>query len=252
MVRLTRKIIPAILLASQLASTPILVLAQETCSGIYKTETKTSSDDSSKNKSKKNSDLIQEKISELIPVSKKVANDISTQKEIEKQEEEARKIAEEKARHEQEIIDTAVETPLCISGSTVKSYMDGAKVTNKLSAQYLLLQTMHINEKGNYETDDGYIGVALGSYYGPIGTKYIVTLSTGKVLKVIKADAKADEHVYNGCNHKQDNSMMELIIDTATAGSYYGTIGGYVAGGNFNNVDDYNGAIVDMKKVTIE
>lgn len=133
--------------------------------------------------------------------------------------------------------------------SKVKSYMDGAKVTNTASRQYQLLQTMHINEQGFYSTDDGYIGVALGSYYGAIGTKYTVTLENGRTIKVIKADEKADIHVYNGCYHRQDGSVMEFIIDTQTAGNYWGFRNGYVLGGNFNNAEEFQGQIVDIRLV---
>lgn len=196
--------------------------------------------------------LTDEKIAELQSISEIVQASIEQQKEEARKKDLERKEKEAKEAHEKALIDSAVEVPLCISGSTVKSYMDGAKVTNVATAQYQLLQTMHINEKGNYETDDGYIGVALGSYYGPIGAKYIVTLSTGKTLKVIKADAKADQDVYDGCYHKEDSSMMELIIDTKTAGDYYGVVNGYVSAGNFDNQDEYHGAIVSMKRVADE
>lgn len=196
--------------------------------------------------------LTDEKIAELQSISEIVQASVEQQKEETRKKDLERKEKEAKEAHEKALIDSAVEVPLCISGSTVKSYMDGAKVTNVATAQYQLLQTMHINEKGNYETDDGYIGVALGSYYGPIGAKYIVTLSTGKTLKVIKADAKADQDVYDGCYHKEDSSMMELIIDTKTAGDYYGVVNGYVSAGNFDNQDEYHGAIVSMKRVADE
>lgn len=133
--------------------------------------------------------------------------------------------------------------------SATKTYMDAAKVTNTASNQYKLLQTMHINDQGIYATDDGYLGVALGSYFGPIGSKYLVTLENGVTLKVIKADEKADIHVYNGCYHREDGSVMEFIIDTETAGNYFGTVGGYVLGGNFNNYEGFRGQIVAMEKV---
>ena len=149
------------------------------------------------------------------------------------------------------IYETAEEIPLCYEGSTTKSYMDGSTVTDTASIQYQLLSSMHINEKGHYETDDGYIAVALGSYYGAVGTKYIITLDNGISFKAIKADQKADEHVYNGCQHRQDGSMLEFILDTEVAGNYYGMKNGYVAGGNLNNVSEFNGAIVSIKCVTV-
>lgn len=160
--------------------------------------------------------------------------------------------SDEERSHDELVRSTAEEIPLCDEGSTVKSYMDGSTVTDTNSAQYQLLSTMHINEKGHYETDDGYIAIALGSYYGPVGTKYIVELNTGITFKAIKADQKSDEHVYNGCQHRIDGSMLEFILDTEVAGNYFGIKNGYVCGGNLNNSLDYNGAITSIKRVTID
>lgn len=160
--------------------------------------------------------------------------------------------SDEEKTHEELIRSTAEEIPLCYEGSTVKSYMDGSAVTNTESAQYQLLSQMHINERGHYETDDGYIAIALGSYYGPVGTKYIIELDSGITFKAIKADQKSDEHVYNGCQHQIDGSMLEFILDSDTAGNYYGIKNDYVCGGNLNNSPDFNGAITSIKRVTVE
>ena len=160
--------------------------------------------------------------------------------------------SDEERSHDELVRSTAEEIPLCEEGSTVKSYMDGSTVTNTASVQYQLLSTMRINEKGQYETDDGYIAIALGSYYGPVGSKYIIELDTGITFKAIKSDQKSDEHVYNGCQHRVDGSMLEFILDTETAGNYFGMKNGYVCGGNLNNSSDYNGAITSIKKVTID
>lgn len=140
---------------------------------------------------------------------------------------------------------------LCAEGNTTKSYMDGATVTDETSNQYQLLSQMHVNDRGHYETDDGFLAVALGSYYGPVGTKYIITLDSGVQLKAIKADEKADEHMIGGCTHYQDGSMMEFILDSETAANYYGEMNGYVAGGNLNNIDMWKGAIVSIQRVDL-
>lgn len=140
---------------------------------------------------------------------------------------------------------------LCAEGNTTKSYMDGATVTDTTSNQYQLLSQMHVNDRGHYETDDGFLAIALGSYYGPVGTKYIITLDSGVQLKAIKADEKADEHMIGGCTHYQDGSMMEFILDSETAANYYGEVNGYVAGGNLNNIDMWKGAIVSIQRVDL-
>lgn len=139
---------------------------------------------------------------------------------------------------------------VCGIDTTTKSYEDGAMLTNVNSPQWDLLQKMQINKNGIYTTKDGYLGVALGSIYGNIGTKYEIELQSGKTLKVIKLDEKADVDTVNGCYHKSDGSMLEFVIDTATAAKNYGIAeNGYVLSGNFNNHSDYNGAIIKMSKV---
>lgn len=157
----------------------------------------------------------------------------------------------EQQEYEKRIRETSEEIPLCAYGIYTKSYMDADTVTDEDSLQYKLLSQMHINEKGLYETDDGYVAIALGSYYGGVGTKYLITLDTGVTFKAIKADEKADEHVYDGCIHKVDGSMMEFILDTDKASQYFGLSNGYVAGGNLNNSNDYRGDIVEIRQVTI-
>ena len=82
---------------------------------------------------------------------------------------------------------------------------------------------MHVDEEtGLLMDDEGFIGVALGSYFGPIGTKYYVTLSEGQTIPIVKIEAKADQHVSNGCEHLEDHSVIEMVIDADIAGEYYG------------------------------
>lgn len=110
------------------------------------------------------------------------------------------------------------------------------------------MSTLTYDERGLYQTEDGYLAVALGDFYGSVGDKFRVTLDTGIVLKVIRADTKADSNVVNQCYHKEDGSILEFIIDTPTALSYYGTTNGLVANGNFNNIDEFKGNIIKIEK----
>lgn len=145
---------------------------------------------------------------------------------------------------------TKQEVGVCGINLSTKTYEAGDAITDVTSPQYALIQTMHPNEKGMYVTDDGYIGVALGSVYGAIGTKYEITLDTGIVLNVIKLDEKADKDTVSGCYHASDGSMIEFVIDVQKAMQYYGTISNeYILNGNFNNHSDYEGNIVSMKKI---
>lgn len=142
------------------------------------------------------------------------------------------------------------------SSSNVKTYMSYRAITTRSSAQY---QYIHNNMYVDQETGllrnkehPEYIGVALGSYYGKIGSMYEFTLDTGKVLKVVKVDAKSDNHTYNGCYHRQDGSVIELVIDTNIAKNHYGTgSNGYILNGNFNNSPDFYGRITGVQKVSV-
>lgn len=133
------------------------------------------------------------------------------------------------------------------SSSNKKTYMSYTAITNKNSTQYKFINNfMHVDETTGllkYNEDSEFIGVALGSYFGPIGSMYEFTLSTGKTIKAIKVEAKSDNHTIDGCYQKYDNSVIEFVIDVDKAKSYYSKLNG-----NFNNTTDFNGEIVAIKK----
>ena len=140
------------------------------------------------------------------------------------------------------------ELELC-STSKVKTYMEYKMITSKSSDQYIYIQEhMKVNEKGLLVDKEGYIGIALGSYFGDIGTKYLITLSNGQTIKAVKIEAKADEHTNNGCEQRWDKSVIEFVIDTDIAKGYYGVeTNGYIAHGNFNNIEEFKGNIQRME-----
>lgn len=139
------------------------------------------------------------------------------------------------------------------STSSVKTYMSYRLITSTTSAQYRYISgymTVDL-ETGLLIDEDGFIGVALGSYFGEIGSRYYITLDTGVVLPVVKIESKADEHTHNGCSASSDGSVIEFVIDTDIASSYFGTAtNGYILSGNFNNYDIFNGSIIAIEKVT--
>jgi hypothetical protein len=142
----------------------------------------------------------------------------------------------------------AVKIDVCNNSST-KTYMDYRAITNKKSKQYQFIQAnMTADERGYLIDNEGYIGVALGSYFGNIGTRYIFKLSSGTELKVVKVEVKDDDHTNNGCEQKWDGSVIEFVIDTQKAKNYYGIASnGYINSGNFNKV--FNGKIIEIEKV---
>ena len=147
---------------------------------------------------------------------------------------------------EEVIIEEPIEKtlPVCYY-SSVKSYMDYKAITNKSSEQYKYIKAyMTVNEKGLLVDEDGYIGIALGSYFGDIGSKYQITFSTGLSINVVKIEAKADIHTNNGCEQMYDKSVIEFVVDVDKAGEYYGvSSNGYILSGNFNNHRDFYGTI---------
>jgi hypothetical protein len=142
----------------------------------------------------------------------------------------------------------AVKIDVCNNSST-KTYMDYRAITNKKSKQYQFIQAnMTADERGYLIDNEGYIGVALGSYFGNIGTRYRFILEGGIELKIIKVEAKADKHTNNGCEQKWDKSVIEFVIDTQKAKNYYGIASnGYINSGNFNKV--FSGKIIEIEKV---
>lgn len=149
----------------------------------------------------------------------------------------------------------SIEIEVC-SNSTAKTYMDYRATTVVSSAQYQFIHNNLVVDKntGFLYDKDGFIAVALGSYYGEIGDRYYVTLDTGVVIPVVKAEAKASEDTdYSGCYQKYDMSVIEFVIDSDYAGNYFGFgSNGLVLNGNYNNYSLFRGNIVKFEKVTDE
>lgn len=125
--------------------------------------------------------------------------------------------------------------------------MDYRTITNTSSRQYQFIKAnMNVGENGLLYTDDQYIGVALGSYYGDIGDKFVLTFEDGREVKVIKIDAKADIHTIDGCYQYLDGSMIELVIDTERALESFQQA---MLMGDFNYSDLFNGSIVSVHKM---
>lgn len=133
-----------------------------------------------------------------------------------------------------------------------KTYMDYRSITNRDTAQwkYIYSDTISVDDKGFLVTEDGYIGVALGTYFGPVGTKYIFTLDTGIELKVVKVEVKSDKHT---CEHNYkagSNDVIEFVIDTKAQYMQNNIWGnGLIFQGNFNNCEDFKGNIIRIQEV---
>lgn len=143
------------------------------------------------------------------------------------------------------------------SRSSTKTYMDYRAITARGSKQYKYIhEYMTVDEETGFLYDeDGFIGVALGSYYGEIGDRYYITLDSGVVLPVVKIDEKADGDTINGCAHSSDSSVIEFVIDTdyASSSDYFGRSGnGLIVSGNYNNYELFKGKIDKVEEVSDE
>lgn len=147
------------------------------------------------------------------------------------------------------------EIGVCASG-IAKTYMDYRSTTVRNSRQYQFIHNNLTVDKttGFLYDEDGFIGVALGSYYGEIGDRFYFTLESGIVLPLVKCEEKAGGDTdINGCYHLSDNSVIEFVIDKDYALNYFGRLSNdYILNGNYNNYDLFKGPIVKVEKVLAE
>lgn len=114
---------------------------------------------------------------------------------------------------------TNVNAAYC-GGGSFKSWMTKGALS-KSSAQYKYL-TNHTTARadGLLVTDDGYIAVAMGPYFGKLGDKYHVTFSNGQTTKVVHVDTKA--HYKPGCERiaSRDGSVIEVILSGKSSSAF--------------------------------
>ncbi len=137
---------------------------------------------------------------------------------------------------------------------SAKTYMCYRKITDKTSRQYEYIYNsgeITVNDNGFLVTDDRYIGVAMGSYFGDIGSKYIMYLDNGKIIKVVKVEAKADDDTCNnGFMGAVNNDVIEFVVDSQSPYMQRRKrSNGLIYGGNFNNYYEFNGNIISIRKV---
>lgn len=91
--------------------------------------------------------------------------------------------------------------------------MDGKKTTDETSQAYQQLSKMKI-ENGLYKQDI-YVGIAISKYYGNIGDKFRITLSSGQVFYAIMCETKKSHELDNNYAHP-DGSIIEFVVDAHT------------------------------------
>lgn len=134
--------------------------------------------------------------------------------------------------------------------SSFKTYMSYKCITDRSSPQYKLQQksSSKTDENGlRYTKINGkkFIHIALGSYYGTtIGTKYRITLSTGKTFYGVLADQKANAHTNSTHQYTVRNGdVIEFIIDNNKLNKNIRFMGDVSA------VKKYSGKVKKIEKV---
>ena len=137
--------------------------------------------------------------------------------------------------------------------SGAKTYMDYRMTTVVSSRQYQFIHNKLTVDKttGFLYDNEGFIAVALGSYYGTIGDRFYFTLDSGVILPLVKAEEKADVDTdATDCYHLIDTSIIEFVIDADYAGEYFwDNKNGLVLNGNYNNCSLFSGDIEKVEKV---
>lgn len=137
--------------------------------------------------------------------------------------------------------------------SSWKTWMDYNKVTNTYSPQYKFIKRwgwsdyegfMRCDGEKDLGIEDNYYLIALGSYYGTtIGTKYRITLDTGRVFYGALADCKANAHTNVTNQYGRNKDIVEFLVDTRKlkpAVKQMGTANVYMP---------LNGSVVKIEKI---
>jgi len=146
---------------------------------------------------------------------------------------------------EEDLFNKFVDIEVC-STSSSKTYMSHTLISRNSIQGKFIEANMTIKDGFLYDKD-GFMGVALGSSFGNIGDRFIFTLDSGVELKLIKIERKADKHTFNGCEQRWDKSVIEFVIDPAT-NLIPRASNGYIAQGNFNNLEQFRGRITRVRK----
>ena len=122
------------------------------------------------------------------------------------------------------------------SDETFKSWMSYKSITNKSSKQWKLQQDAVTDKNYGFRMIDGYILVAMGSQYGPVGTKYIIQFEDKKVINEMIGDIK-----HEGSNSTHDGSVIEFIVALDELPS------SIKRSGNFNDI--FKGPIISITSI---
>ena len=115
------------------------------------------------------------------------------------------------------VLAEGIEMGVCGPRGAFKSIMPMTALSRS-SAQYNYLANNTSDSDNLRITPDGYYAVAMGSYYGKLGDKFLITFDSGVQTKVVKVDEKANAHTSSACYGKtmaSDGSVIEPILTTS-------------------------------------
>ena len=102
-----------------------------------------------------------------------------------------------------------------VDGGAFKCWEDYRALTDTSSPQYEL-QTEAWTDRHGCRRFNGDYCIALGSAYGSqIGTRYIITLDTGKEFTAVLADQKADCDTVQRHTRDRHGAVIEFVVDSA-------------------------------------
>ena len=137
--------------------------------------------------------------------------------------------------------------------SSWKTWMDYRSVTNQNSPQYKFIQKwgwsdydgfMRCDGEKDLGINDNYYLIALGSYYGrEIGSKYRITLDTGRVFYGALADCKANIHTNSTNQYGRNKDIVEFLVDARKLNSAIKQMG------TANVYIPLNGSVVRIEKI---
>lgn len=131
-----------------------------------------------------------------------------------------------------------------IGFNNFKSYMDYKCIKKNCKQGNIVYGKNAWTDGDGLRKSGEYYCVALGSYYGNIGDKFVIETDKGNTYKIIKADEKANRHtdttnrytLANGC-------MMEWIVEINKMD------GSVKSSGNIDNIKKVSGAITKITKI---
>ena len=96
----------------------------------------------------------------------------------------------------------------------VKTYMSYKTITAKSSKQWAMQQHAETDENGLRRIDGMYM-IALGTYYAKqCGEMFRITLDTGHQFIAVTGDIKRDCDTDENNQRRNDNNIVEFIVDT--------------------------------------